>query len=272
LLGKHDVIYYSESSLMVFLKSRCVTYGVGGKLNFDFKQLEQQLHRECSRPEITMELRGFHWLGESFAGGSELRGMVAQRELMPDTIERIKAELTSVSVANLCLQKVHMSISFILKSASGLSKEQAGEMLLAEYLRSVLSEGPESLPSATARQEVHLCHVDAFAKLLKQLINKDPMDAIDPKYKAPLPRECLDELLAVKAKLPASLVDTMGRMAETSLTDSVIGGEYVIFDILNSLREEMQTETADFDLIQQHLPRSLLTQHWAEVYKVLKQR
>jgi len=272
LLGKHDVIYYSENSLMVFLKSRCVTYGVGGKLNFDFKQLEQQLHRECSRPEITMELRGFHWLGESFAGGSELRGMVAQRELMPDTIERIKAELTSVSVANLCLQKVHMSISFILKSASGLSKEQAGEMLLAEYLRSVLSEGPESLPSATARQEVHLCHVDAFAKLLKQLINKDPMDAIDPKYKAPLPRECLEELLAVKAQLPASLVDTMGRMAETSLTDSVIGGEYVIFDILNSLREEMQTETADFDLIQQHLPRSLLTQHWAEVYKVLKQR
>merc|ERR1712176_486836 len=108
-------------------------------------------------------------------------------------------------MANTCLQKVQMSIAFILKSGGGLSGEHAGEMLLSDYMRSVLSESSDSLPSPTSRKEVHLCHVDGFAKLLKQLINKDPMEYVDVKYKKPLPKDVELQLVAAKPRLPAGI-------------------------------------------------------------------
>lgn len=49
-----------------------------------------------------------------------------QRELLPDTIDRIKLEVPSPALANACLQKVQMSISFILKSGSTLGTEKSG--------------------------------------------------------------------------------------------------------------------------------------------------
>jgi len=270
LLGQHDVINYDEKELMRFLRSRCVTYGVGGKLNFDFKQLEQQLKRELAKPEITMELRGFHWLGEELATSHELKSIIRQKDLPPDVAERMRAELSSPSVANDCLQKVQMSISFILKSGGGLSGEHAGEMHLIEYLRTVLSEGEDCIPSATARAEVRLSQVDSFVKLLKQLVNKDPMDGIDPKYCADLPEELERQLVAVLPGLPKEiLISVLATFAETRLTEAWIGEEVKLFEILESV-EDLQDEPEAFNDVKQRLPGGVLMKHWAAVYKLLK--
>jgi len=270
LLGQHDVIKYDDKELMRFLRSRCVTYGVGGKLNFDFKQLEQQLRRELAKPEITMELRGFHWLGESFSAGNELKQVIRQKDILPDHAERMKMELSSPSVANDCLQKVYMSISFILKSGGGLSGEHAGEMHLIEYLRTVLSEGPESLPSATARAEVRLSHVDSFVKLLKQLVNKDPMDSIDPKYCVDLPKDLEDLVAASVERIPKELLlSVLANFAETRLTETWIGEEHKMLEILESV-EDLTEEADNFQAVRDNLPDGLLMKHWAAVYKVLK--
>ena len=48
LLGEHDVVKYDEQALMHFLQTRCVTYAMGSRLNFDFKQPEQRLRRDLS--------------------------------------------------------------------------------------------------------------------------------------------------------------------------------------------------------------------------------
>jgi len=270
LLSRNDCIYYDEGELMRFLRSRCVTYGVGGKLNFDFKQMEQQLRRELTRPEITIELRGFQWLGESFSAGNELKTVINQRDIMPDITDRLKAELASPALANLCLQKVQMSISFILKSGGSLSAEHAGELLLSDYLRSVLSESPDCLPSACARSEIHLWHVDAFVKLLRQLINKDPMDSIDPKYKVDLPKELEEMLLAVRSELPDGIADVLGGFAETRLTETWIGDEYPILDTLDAIREDLSIDNEGFEKIQRNLPKELMMKHWAAVYRALR--
>lgn len=270
LLGQHDVVAYDEDTLMRFLRSRCVTYGVAGKLNFDFKQLEQHLRREMSRPEITMEVRGFQWLGESFSTTNELKLVIKQRELTPDIIDRIKVELSSPALANLCLQKVQMSVSFILKSGGGLSVEHAGEMLLSEYLRSVLSESPEGLPSSVARAEVHLWHVDAFSKLLRQLINKDPMDTVDPKYKAELPQDLKDRLLDAKPRIPAEAVRILGDFAESRLTETWIGDTVPLIAALQEA-DDMDVGVETFKAILDNLPAGLEMKHWAAVYAVLKE-
>lgn len=270
LLGQHDVVIYDGDELMRFLRSRCVTYGVGGKLNFDFLGLEQQLQRELSRPEITIELRAFQWLGESFSAVSELRSVIKQKELPPETVERLKAELSSTSVAHACLQKVQMSTAFILKSGGALSGEQAGEMRLAEYLRSILSESGESLPSKAAQTEVHLWHVDAFAKLLRQMINKDPMDSIDPKYKVEVPEELKALLVAAKPDLPNEMLEWMGTFAETRLVETWIGANVSMVETLKAIREELAVESRVFDAVQLHLPAGLQMQHWGAVYKILR--
>jgi len=275
LLGQHDVIMYDENELMTFVRSRCVNYVGGGKLNFDFKQLEQQLRREMSKPEITMEIRGFQWLGEAFSGSNELRAVIKQRELMPDVLERLKGELTSPTLAHVALQKVQMSKSFILQSGGGLSKEHGGEMLLSEYLQNILAESHDSMPSRTARSEVHLCHIDSFVKLLRQIINKNPMDGIDPKYKIDLPKELADALAAVKSNLPAAFVDFLGNFAERHLTqETYIGGEVELMDIVNQSRDDDRytLNPEDFATIQKSLSSvGLKMKHWAAVYNTLKE-
>lgn len=262
---------YDENELMTFVRSRCVNYVGGGKLNFDFKQLEQQLRREMSKPEITMEIRGFQWLGEAFSGSNELQAVIKQRELMPDVLERLKTELTTPTAANMALQKVQMSKSFILQSGGGLSKEHGGEMLLSEYLSNILAESHDSMPSRTARSEVHLCHIDSFVKLLRQIINKNPMDGIDPKYKTDLPKDLEDAIAAAKSNLPAALVDFLGNFAEAHLTkETYIGGEVDMMDIISASRDDHTLNADDFTTIQQNLSLvGLKMKHWAAVYNVL---
>jgi len=271
LLGQHDVIMYDEEELMNFVRSRCVNYVGGGKLNFDFKQLEQQLRREMSKPEITMELRGFQWLGQAFSGSNELQAVIKQRELSPEVLLRLKEELASPSVANLALQKVQMSISFILKSGGGLSKEHGGEMLLSDYLRNILADNFDAIPSVIVRSEVRLWHLDAFAKLLRQIINKNPIDGVDPKYKADLPEDFEEALVAAKPKLPPALIDILGNFAEAHLSTQNIGTEYAMMEIITTLRDDNTLTVADYEAIQANLPTGLKMKHWAKVYSVLTQ-
>jgi len=256
---------------MRFLRSRCVTYGVGGKLNFDFKQMEHHLGRELSRPEITVELRAFQWLGDNVSGNNELKNVIKQKDLTPGTIERLKVEMSSVSLANICLQKVQMSVSFILKSGGGLSTDQAGEMLLSNYLQTILSESPDSIPSATARAQVHLWHIDSFVKVLRQIINKNPLENMDPKYKADLPKDLEGALKSAKPHIPEILIEVLGNFAETRLTETYLGENYPLIDVLGTAMDEFDLSRDDAAAVTDNLPEGLLMKHWGMVYTMLKQ-
>jgi len=270
LLVQHDVIKYTKRELMRFLSNRCATWGVGGKLNLDLKQVESHLRRELSRPEITVEMRGFQWLGDAPAAGHELKQVINQRELLPDTIDRLKLEIPSPALANACLQKVQMSIAFILKSGSSLGTEKSGEMLLSDYMQSVLAETPESFMPTTAQKDVHLWHVDSFVKVLKQIVNKDPVDCMDPKYKEELPADLKQKLLDVKEKLPDQFVDLLGSFGETRLTETYIGVDYEILPTLNGIRDVLEINDEIFEEIERWLPGELKMKHWAAVYKLLR--
>merc|ERR1740121_1284285 len=262
LLSEHDVVKYDEQALMRFLQSRCVTYAVGGRLNFDFKQLEQQLRRELARPEITMEMAAFQWLGQASLQ-LELKAVIPQKDLLPDIVDRIKAEINSPSLANLCLQKVQMATSFIMKSGS-ISGEHAGEARLSEYLSSVLAESADSIPSTSARREVQLWHLSAFEKLLKQVINCDPTDNIDPKYRVELPKELLDLLMAKRDLLPASLADDLGSFAESQLRSTVLNDKE---SMITTLEYVVDTDDVEkWGAIKEHLPPAIQLMHWRAVY------
>jgi len=273
LLAQHDVVNYSGAQLMKFLKSRCVTYGSGGKLNFDFKQLEQKLRRELSRPELTMELRGFNWLGESFAIGNQLRTVLPQRELAADVAARIRQEVTSPSVASQIVQQVQITVSFILKSGVALARN-AGNTFLAEYLKSVCLQNPvQCLPSNTARAEVQLRHLDSFIKLLKQIMNKDPMENVDDKYKKPLPEEMKKALLAAKSHLPAVLIQVLANFAEANLVERSLRDTEGMLEILEHSQEEFADAADDaFRAVKQHFPQELQMKHWVAAYRTLTQR
>jgi hypothetical protein len=273
LLAQHDVVNYTGIQLMKFLKSRCVTYGNGGKLNFDFKQLEQKLRRELSRPELTMELRGFNWLGESVAIGSQLKAVLPQRELAADVVARIREEVTSPSTASQMVQEVQITVSFIIKSGAALGSN-ASNTYLAEYLKSVCLLNPvQCLPSNTARAEVQLRHLDFFTKLLKQIMDKDPMENVDPKYKKPLPEEMKKALLAAKPYLPAILTQVLASFAETRLEGTALRDTEGMLEILEHTEEDFRDAGVDaFRKVQQHFPKNLQMKHWVETYKTLKQR
>jgi hypothetical protein len=271
LLGQHDVIKYDSEDLMRFLCSRCVTYGDGGKLLFDLHQLERKLRREMQRPEITIELRAFQWLGESFSQASELKTVMKQKDLSTEVTERIKNELTNAALANACLQKVSMSVNFILKAGGGLSEEHTGEMLLSEYMRTVLCEvGIDNLPSSTARSEVHLWHIDAFARLLRQIINKDPMDMVDSRYKADLPKEIEEAILSIRSELPKDLLETLGSFGEQQLGENGgIGPQTSLMETLMNVWDIYELDQGDLKMLKSQLPQELLMKHWGALYRLL---
>jgi hypothetical protein len=272
LLAHHDIIHYSQEEMMRFLKSRCVTYGSGGKLKFDFKQLEQQLRRELARPELTMELRGFNWLGETFAMGSKLNEVLNQKDIPLDVAERIRAEVSSQSVASQMIQKVQMSTSFILKSGGERLASDAGNTLLSDYLRSVLYDDPDKcLPSNAARAEVQLSQLDSFAKLLKSIMNKDPMDSVDAKYKVDLPKELEEKLAEAKPKLPAVLTQVLAQFAEQRLVENYLADTMPIMEMLKHVREDFESEES-FEAVKAFLPEALLVKHWCATFRLLKQR
>jgi len=164
-----------------------------------------------------------------------------------------------------------MSVSFILKSGGGLSTEQAGEMLLSNYLQTILSESADSLPSATARAQVQLRHIDSLVKVLKQIINKDPLENMDPKYKAELPKDLEDALKSAKPRIPEILIEVLGNFAETRLTETYIGENYPLMDVLGTAMDEFGLSRDDAAAVADNLPEGLLVMHWGMIYAMLKQ-
>ena len=94
---------------------------------------------------------------------------VQQQPLLPHTTVRIKQEIHSPSLACGCLQKVRMARSSIHNL--GCPGGHNGEMLLSEYLSSVMTETNDCIPSSVARSEVCLRHLNDFEKLLEQVIS-----------------------------------------------------------------------------------------------------
>merc|ERR1712183_79512 len=115
--------------------------------------------------------------------GNELGSLIPQRDLSPEIEERLRSEIRSPVHAATCLQKVQIAATFIVNSRESLSSDTMGEVKLAEDLSSVLAEGRNCLPSATACSEVCLFHVDAFVRLVKRIINHDPMECLPVRYK-----------------------------------------------------------------------------------------
>uniref|UniRef100_A0A6U6J4S5 Uncharacterized protein n=1 Tax=Zooxanthella nutricula TaxID=1333877 RepID=A0A6U6J4S5_9DINO len=139
--------------------------------------------------------------------------------------------------------------------------------MLCEYLSTFLADSSESIPSATARSEVCLWHLGCFEKILKQLMNQDPMDSVDPKYRKDLPEELRDQVIAAKANLPAALADAMAGIAEAYLKDTFMGEDAPLQDTLQAW-----PDLADEDIAtaRAHLPRDLSMQHWVAVYRLLR--
>jgi hypothetical protein len=277
LMGPHDVIAFGEKELMQFLKSRCATYGDGGKLHFDLSQIESHIRREISRPEIVIEIRAFQWLGEASAQGAQLQTILKQSELSPEICDRIKAEIGTPLVANGCLQKVSMGTSLLMKTSAGLGEEKAGDMLLKEYFTKVLSDNSaESLPSNTACTEVRLKHIDAFTRLLKRVIDADPMDMVDPKFRQDLPEGLQTSLAAIK--FPSQLSGLLASVAETHLhSDGGMGENGKFLGTLGYVWEEAELDAEDLKILTDNLKRAerdtgeeLLLKHWVAVYRLVK--
>merc|ERR1712151_925513 len=158
-----------------------------------------------------------------------------------------------------------MAVTFIMKSRAGFNIERAGDMLLSDYLRRVLSEGDDALPSATARREVHLHHVDNFVKLLKTFMNKDPMETMDPSYQADLDKELAAEIKSMRNQVPAGVAEAMRDFADQYLVETYIGKDTPLIDTLR----EMPGLPDDSEAVLSKLPAGLLMKHFAAVYKLL---
>jgi len=170
------------------------------------------------------------------------------------------------------VQEVQITISFILKSGVAFGKN-AGNTFLAEYFKSVcLQNSVQCLPSNTARAEVQLRHLDSFIKLLKQIMNKDPMENVDDKYKEPLPEEMKKALLAAKPNLPAILIQVLATFAEARLVETSLKDSEGMLEILEHAQDEFaDAGTHAFRAVQQHFPQKLQMKHWVAVYNTLKQ-
>lgn len=264
LLGQHEVVRYDEEALLQFARSHCVTYSVGGRLNFDLDKLEQHLRREFDRPWITTDHRAFQWLGENLNQVSELKTAIRQRELESDVVERIRSEISTPSAAHAMLQVVQMASAFLLKS--GGASDHAGQMLLSAYTTSVLAESDSRIESATARSEVQLCHLASFERVLMRVIRHDPMEGVDQKYRAELEPELVQQLRGVRAVLPSSVQEHMAGFAEMELRETHLGESVPIATVL----EQAMCEDPDaWSLVEKKLPPDLVMRHWVAAYRVL---
>eukprot|EP00746_Dinoflagellata_sp_MGD_P036569 gnl/MRDRNA2_/MRDRNA2_18774_c0_seq1.p1 gnl/MRDRNA2_/MRDRNA2_18774_c0~~gnl/MRDRNA2_/MRDRNA2_18774_c0_seq1.p1 ORF type:complete len:721 (-),score=121.05 gnl/MRDRNA2_/MRDRNA2_18774_c0_seq1:5-1900(-) len=273
LAGPHDLCSYNERLLMLYLRNRCVTYGVGGRLNIDLSQLERHLRRELLRPMVQMESQKFHWLGEATAVSSSLRSTITQKDISPDIGERLKGDLSQPSIANACAQTVQTAIAFI-QASGGLGMGNAGEMLLSEYLSSVLRDSAfESLPSQIARAEIRLWHLDAFLSLLKQLTLTDPMEGINKKYKAPLTDDLKEQLKAAMESMPLTvdlLLEAIATMGRDYLKEEYIKAEVPMKQTLQPFIEMDATLEGAVSWVETTFPDDLLMSHWVGVYRELR--
>merc|ERR1719491_2894547 len=116
-------------------------------------------------------------------------------------------------------------------------------MRLSEYMRTVLSENSDSLPSVTARREVHLWNIDA-------------------KYKASLPKDTEAALTALEGPTSQELAEVMGTFAE-KLAEAYIGENIALMDVLPDVLEASSADKSVLQEIIPKLPKGLQMKHWA---------
>merc|ERR1712070_1160480 len=212
----------------------------------DLDQLEQHLRQALAKPQIFIEHKQFNWLGEQRGNMlNELHEVIGQGELAEDVADRISSEISQASDASRCMQKVQMAVTFIMKSRAGFSTDiQAGDMLLSEYLRNVLSEEEDSLPTSTGRREVKLRHVDHFAKLLRSKLSQNPMDRVDPQYKCSLLEPSLEAALR-SLEVPPGVADAMQDFALGYLGQETIGVNSKLVETLELMPKFPSNDAAD---------------------------
>eukprot|EP00928_Gymnodinium_smaydae_P026157 TRINITY_DN20620_c0_g3_i1.p1 TRINITY_DN20620_c0_g3~~TRINITY_DN20620_c0_g3_i1.p1 ORF type:complete len:2296 (+),score=626.34 TRINITY_DN20620_c0_g3_i1:937-6888(+) len=272
-VGHHDVVVYDKEMLMRFIRDRCVTHGAGGKLNLDFVELERHLRHEFARPELSFHLRLFQWLGESSSGSNSLAQLIPQRDLPPEVESRLRGEIRTPVLAAGALQKLQMAATFIVNSRDSLNSEVMAGMKVSDYLSSVLAEPQDSLPSSTARSEVHLCHVDAFVRMLKGVIHSDPMEQLPFKYKAELESDLKKKVCKAATEMP-ELVERIVRAMQGLVDNMQDGGadqEQKMSDWLCAYLEMIFEDSEAADAVGSHFPADLKLKHWNATYLALKQ-
>eukprot|EP00929_Paragymnodinium_shiwhaense_P043162 TRINITY_DN22233_c0_g2_i1.p1 TRINITY_DN22233_c0_g2~~TRINITY_DN22233_c0_g2_i1.p1 ORF type:complete len:3205 (-),score=983.73 TRINITY_DN22233_c0_g2_i1:80-9475(-) len=275
LCGHHDTIQFDKDALVRYIRDRCVTHGQGGRLEIDFLELERHLRHQFAKPEIALHMGLFQWLGDQDASfTNELMAVVPQRDLDLEVVARLKAEIRTPVQAAQCLQKLQMAATFIINSKEALVASTLGKMKLVDYMEQVLSEPGESLPSATARAEVHIHHVDAFVKLVKGVIYQDPMDALPGIYKAPLPPALEAGLQAaimhegLRGKL-AMICEIMERGVEDFTSGTNAPSTPMVGWVANFI-DYREGDGPCARLVEQVFPAGLEMQHWEASYRVLK--
>eukprot|EP00927_Polykrikos_kofoidii_P010323 TRINITY_DN14364_c0_g1_i2.p1 TRINITY_DN14364_c0_g1~~TRINITY_DN14364_c0_g1_i2.p1 ORF type:complete len:2263 (-),score=477.65 TRINITY_DN14364_c0_g1_i2:108-6365(-) len=269
-VGHHDMITYDKATMMRFIRDRCVTHGAGGQLDLDLVELERHLRHEFARPELSLELQLFKWLGEDAAGGNELRNLIPQALLSPEVEGRLRAEIRTPVQAARCMQKLQMTATFIVHSREALSSKALGQMKLSEYLEKVLQEEPEGLPSATARSEVYLCHLDHFVQVVRSIIHNDPMEPLNAKYKAEISTE-LEAALRSAAESMKDQVELIAMVMERSVDyfrETTFDGAQNMSDWLPAFIQDEDSHCSS--LVEKAFPAELKLKHWEATYRVLK--
>lgn len=270
LLGAHETLRYDEAKLLRFVRARCLAYGTGGRLEYDFATLERHLRRELHAPLVKWEHKKFRFLEDQAAAASVLRAALPQKPLPRDLEARLTAELGSVAVASSCAQLVEQSIAFILSTGAGAALgEDAGSTLLSTYLERVLLV-TKQLPSKTAEAEVRLWHLDALLKLLRTAMEMDPMEGVSKKYREPLPPEEAAALTAAAAALDLPvLLPALQGFATEQLREEYLNAEETMKPILAMVETESGGDLGDAEWFQQHFPLRLQMKHWVAVFHQL---
>jgi len=283
VIAQCDLIAFSEIELEEFVKSQCVAYVDGGNLDFDHQKAENYVRQEMARPQITLVKRVFEWLGEGLSQGRAEK-ILNQNDLTPEICDRIRGEIKTPLVANFCLQEVLQVISFLRKHVGeGRSEEELGNMgdqLLTKYFKENLcvDNVEKALPSATARDQVHLRHLDAFNTLLKTIINVDIADKVEQRYKVEIPDKLANALLARKGEYPAQLVGLLGKVAEEQMgQDGGLGSGRPFLEILDFVWNDAELDAESLKEVKRIIEKcedeakeELKVMHWFSVYRLIK--
>lgn len=238
----------------------------------DLVELERHLRHEFAKPELSFHLRLFRWLGETSSGSNALGELIEQKVLESDVETRLKSEIRTPVQAAGVLQKLQMAVTFIVNSRDVLDSEVLGNMKLSDYLHQVLQEQPDSLQSATAEAEVKLRHVDDFVRLLKSVIQSDPMEGLPDKYRQELAPELQEKVHKLATKLSVHLETILRAMVGVVayLADGGQKEDQKMVDWIPPYLEYSFSEVEAAHAVETNFPEDLQLAHFEKVYNGLK--
>jgi len=280
MLPAHAVAYDLEGDFAPFLAGRCVAPAAsGGGVRYDFAKAEDRLlHRHfADTPAVDLELRAFTFAREErLAGGlGPLRQKVAQAPLPPDTQDAIRRDVTTPAQAARCMEVLETAIGFLTTTGGSFVKrldESAGEMMLHQYLRTVLlMEDTSALGSRAVAQQVQLRHLEALHGLLSGLTEADPFEGVDAKYRDDLP-DGMAEILEKRAPLLelSTLLPLLKGFIVANLKEGTMDPESKAKDNVGWLDPGGDAYLMDLPWFADHWPDNLGTRHLVAAYRVLE--